>query len=142
MRRDYFSLEVIDTDSGDPPTAHVVFDGPSEAMAGRLTDASGDPLDADEIDVTYRLQDDEMGVFGVTNRVTGDFILELNAENEVVLGFIRAARDHGTEDERYRIRMSTEDETLLDHEKGTLLVYDADGGLLRSDSLIPSGVEL
>lgn len=142
MRRDYFSLEVTDTGSGGLPTAHVVFDGPSEGMAGRLTDASGDPLDADEIDVTYRLQDGETGVFGVTNRVTGDFILELNAENEVVLGFIRAAREHGTEDERYRIRVTTDDEPLLDHEKGTLLVYDAEGGLMRSDSLIPSGVEL
>lgn len=142
MRRDYFSLEVTDTDAGGLPTVHVEFDGPSEGLAGRLTDASGEPLDADEVDVAYRLQNDETGVFGVTNRVTGEFIFELNADNEVVLGFIRAARDHGNDDARYRITLSSDQERLFDHEKRTLLVYDDEGDLRRGDSLIPSGVEL
>jgi hypothetical protein len=142
MRRDYFTLEVANVDSSGLPTVHVDFEGPSEDFVDRLTDDSGEPLVAGELDVTYRLQNDDTGVFGVTNRVTGEFILEVNADNDDVLGFIRAAREGDTDADRYRIRVTVDAEPVLDHEKETLLVYDPTGDLLRSDSLIPSGVEL
>lgn len=148
MRRDYFTLEVADVGTSGIPTIHIDFEGPSDQLAGRLTDGQGEQLDADEIDVAYRLQasadGDADGVLAVTNRVTGEFILELNAGTDEVLAFIRAAREHGSEsdDRRYRIRLAIDGDRVLEHRKGTFLVYDEDGGLLRKDSLIPSGVEL
>jgi len=150
MRRDYFTLDVANVDSSGMPTVHIDFEGPSEQLRERLTDAEGEPLDTDEIDVAYRLldpvdDDGAEGVVGITNRVTGEFMLELNAEAADVLAFIDAARDHGNGtdgSQRYRTRITVDGEPFLDHEKETLLVYEADGDLLRGHSLIPSGVEL
>jgi hypothetical protein len=81
----------------------------------------------------------------VTNRVTGEFVLELNADADAVLEFIDAARAYGKttdDDVRYRVELSIDGEPLTEYGKSTLLVYDVDGNLLRQHSLIPSGVEL
>lgn len=156
MRRDYFTLEADHDDPdawGDEPavpTVTVSFEGPSGELTDRLTDAEGDQLDAADLDVAYRLQDpvdgpDARGVVSVTNRHTGEFILELNAEAEDVLGFVKAARAYGKRtdgDARYRVRLVIDDEAWGVYEKSTFLVYDRDGSLLRQHSLIPSGVEL
>ena len=156
MRRDYFTLEVSGADwvdtGGEPskPTVVIDFEGPSEALTERLTDAEGELLDASDTDVALRLQsdledDDAIGVVSVTDRVTGDFILELNEDAEDVLRFIRAARAYGQEaDEngRYRIELLIDGEEYATHDKSTFLVYNSDGDLLRQHSLIPSGVEL
>lgn len=149
MRRDYFTLEASNLDSPGIPTVSIDFEGPADELVDRLTDADGTPLSPDEVDVAYRLQgpiaESPDGVVAVTNRVTGEFVLELNADSTDVLRFVDAAREHGSEaDEqhRYRIRVDVDGERLLEAEKGTFLVYDADGGLVRHHSLIPSGVEL
>lgn len=144
MRRDYFTVEVTNVDSGGLPTLDIGYDGPTDELVGRLADATGEPLAARELDVAYRLQSDEAGVIGITNRVTGEFLVEVNATNTDVLAFIRAARDHGDDDDetRYRLRIHSDGDELLNHEKGTLLVYDVTGDLKRAESLIPSGVEL
>jgi len=99
--------------------------------------------------VAFRLReplstaDDSEGVVGVTNRYTGDFILELNETATDVLPFIHAARDSaGDEDARYRVEIDVDGERLVTYDKHTFLVYDHEGNLLRNESLIPSGVEL
>lgn len=156
MRRDYFTFDVRNTgdDEGtEPPgipTLAIDYDGPDEQLRDRLVDESGDVLDADEIDVSYRLHGpiddaDTGGVLAVTDRVTGDFILELNVEAGTVTRFVDAARAYGkdTEDgKRYRVEVLIGGEPLVAYEKATFLVYDRDDGLLRAHSLIPSGVEL
>ncbi|WP_129115133.1 DUF5793 family protein [Halegenticoccus tardaugens] len=157
MRRDYFALDVenIDwiDDGGDPrkPLVRIDFHGPPELLRDRLSKDDDELLDAAETDVAFRLQgsidrSDATGVVAVTNRITGDFVLELNEDAEDVLRFIRAAREHGRasgeRDGRYRVEISIEGEPLVSYEKSTFLVYDAGGSLLRSKSLIPSGVEL
>lgn len=149
MRRDYFTLEASNLDSPGIPTVSIDFEGPADELVDRLTDAEGESLSPDEIDVAYRLQgpiaESPEGVVAVTNRVTGEFVLEMNADSEDVLRFIDAAREYGSEGEeapRYRIRVRVDDEQLLEEEKSTFLVYDVDGGLVRQHSLIPSGVEL
>jgi hypothetical protein len=85
-------------------------------------------------------------VVSVTNRITGDFVLELNEDAEDVLRFVRAARRYGEStddgDGRYRVEIRVDGEELVVYEKSTFLVYSSDGDLLRSHSLIPSGVEL
>lgn len=147
MRRDYFTLEVSNVEDDGMPTVDISFEGPPEQLRERLTDGDDEPLEPPDVDVAYRLRDpvddpEAAGVVAIANRVTGAFILELDAQAEDVLAFISAARQSGDEGDRYRIRVAIEDDVLLDQEKDTLLVYEPDGELLRNRSLIPSGVEL
>jgi hypothetical protein len=157
MRREYFQLEVDNVDWVDAggeakkPLVRIDFRGPEGSLRERLTGPDGSFLEAAETDVSYRLQDavDEPGAAGVvsvTNRITGDFVLELNEDAEDVLRFVRAAREYGKsadpDDGRYRVEISVDGEHAVNYEKQTFLVYDADGNLLRGRSLIPSGVEL
>jgi hypothetical protein len=153
MRRDYFELTVegVDDDAGNraTPLVRIDFHGPAGLLRERLSDSEGNLLEAGEIDVAFRLREaladatDPEGVVGVTNRYTGDFILELNETATDVLPFIHAARDSaGDEDARYRVEIDVDGERLVAYDKNTFLVYDHEGNLLRSESLIPSGVEL
>ncbi|QHS15977.1 DUF5793 family protein [Halopenitus persicus] len=158
MRREYFELTV---DNVDPdaegghrkPLVRIAFHGPDGLLTNRLTGPDGELLAADETDVAFRLRDsledapDAEGVVAVTNRVTGDFVLELNEEADDVRRFIRAAREYGRsaaddEEGRYRVEITVDGEELVTYDKRTFLVYDPDGNLLRGESLIPSGVEL
>lgn len=158
MKRDKFELGVSNVgwfEAGDPPEQpHVGIDfhGTSDRLTERLQTTDGELLSAKETDVAFRLQeplssdDDANGVVSVTNRFTGDFILELNASAEDVLRFIRAAREYDresdTDDGSYCVDISIDGTPVVSHEKSVFLVYDSDGQLLRSESLIPSGVEL
>jgi hypothetical protein len=143
MRRDYFTLEVA-TDSGKPE-ARVGFDGPAEGFEDRLTDDEGAPLSAGQIDVAYRLHGGEYapdaeGVLAISDRITGDFVLECNAAVETIRELVEAAREY--DGGRYRLVVTINGREALAHEKSTFLVYNRDGDLLRQHSLIPSGVEL
>lgn len=157
MRRDYFELNVKNVDwvedNGDSrkPTVRIDFRGPEEEFREQLTGMDDTLLEASETDVAFRLQDpmedgDATGVVGVTNRITGDFILELNEDAEDVLKFIQAAREYGQQtsdhDGRYCVEINADGEDIVSYEKSTFLVYDSDGNLVRRESLIPSGVEL
>ena len=153
MRRENFDIHVSNTEwvgAGDEPgkpTIAIEFDGPSERLRSRLVGTEGTVVGADETDVNYRFHADgeDEGVLSITNRITGDFVLELNATADGVLEFIRAARaygDHTDEDGRYRITVEEDGDRLLAHEKSTFLVYNEDGNLVRQHSLIPGGVEL
>lgn len=150
MRRDHFTLEVSppDADGDGMPALVVEFDGPSSDLLDRLEGSGGGP-DEVAVDVAFRLLDDvdaadATGVLSVTDRVTGEFVLELNAPAREVTEFVRAARaapDDGDAD-RYRLVLRGCGDELATLEKRTFLVYDVEGGLLRAHSLIPSGVEL
>jgi hypothetical protein len=160
MRRDYFELTVehvdwVETgDDPEQPTVRIDFHGPEGLLRDRLTGPEGEQLSAEGTDVSFRLRGadaetdagEETGVVAVTNRVTGEFVLELNETADDVLRFIQAAREYGRHaedgDGRYRVQVAVEGDPLATYEKRTFLVYDAEGNLLRSESLIPSGVEL
>jgi hypothetical protein len=157
MRRDYFNLEIEDVDwldgEGDPvkPRVTIDFDGPDSTLRSRLTGHDDVPLSGDETDAAFRLRTaiddpDAEGVFSLTNRVTGEFVLEVNEDSETVMDFVRAARRYGEsepdDDSRYQIRVTIEDEEVVTYDKHTFLVYNEAGNLLRKHSLIPSGVEL
>ena len=156
MRRDYFELDVTNVDwaetGGEPaqPLVEIDFSGPGETLRERLSDADGDLLDGEDVDVAFRLQDelgsDDVvpGVVAVTNRVTGEYVLELNEESDDVLRFIEAARAYVEAEEEggYRVIVSIDGEQMVEYGKETFLVYDADGEFLRERSLIPPGVEL
>jgi hypothetical protein len=157
MRREDLTLDVRDTawvdEGGDPSQPTVVIDVDASADADvreRLTGPTGDRLDAGQTDVAFRLLGsldggDAAGVVSVTDRQTGDFVLELNEAADDVLRFIRAARrygEHADRDGEYRVVIRVGGEGLVTYEKNTFLVYNEDGELLRKHSLIPSGVEL
>lgn len=156
MRRDHFELDVdgVDwVDNGDDPEqprVTIAFDGSADQLRDRL-DADEGLLEAGETDVAFRLQEshednpDATGVIGITNRITGEFVLELNSRAGDVLRFVQAAREYGERadgESSFGVNIAVDDETLVTYEKDTFLVYDADGNLLRTESLIPSGVEL
>lgn len=157
MRRDYVTLNLrhADQDGDHLPTAALTYDGPTDVLEERLTDATGDPLDRERIDVAFRLKttldsdggtlDDASGVFSFTNRVTGEFIIEVNATADVVRELVDTARREDDPDDTegsYRVVVRHDGEGIASFEKQTLLVYDDEGSLHRQHSLIPSGVEL
>ena len=151
MRRDYFTLTVDGVGDGSDrrPVVTVGYEGPTGQLETRMT--KGETLlDDSEVDVGYRLRgdgddDDADGVLAVADRVTGEYLLELNAPSADVFALVEAAGEFGQTadtEERYRIVVERDGEELVTYDKSTLLVYDGDGELLRSRSLIPSGVEL
>lgn len=150
MRRDHFTAAVLDVDSGKPSLT-ISYDGPEETLAEQLTDDSGETYDQDEIDAAYRLHEsisDEgaSGVFSLTHRITGDYLIEVNVDADEMLTLIRTARDVNEDEElvdtSYSIRIDRDAAETVVYDMDALFVYDDDGELLRQHSLIPSGVEL
>lgn len=147
MRRENFEVEVRNVDEADGegrPEIAVEYDGAVGRVAERLVTSDG-TLDADEIDVAYRRQtaEDPPGVLAVTDRITGGFVLEANADPDALNALIDAARGGEGDDETgYRLRITDGEGKSTVYDERTLLVYDADGSLRRGDSLIPGGVEL
>ncbi|PSP94956.1 hypothetical protein BRC84_03810 [Halobacteriales archaeon QS_1_68_44] len=151
MRRDYFTLSAdgVGDDGAQRPVVTVAYEGPAEQLKTRMTKGES-ALDGTEVDVGFRLQaptddGDTMGVLALADRVTGEYVLELNAEADGVFALVEAAREFGQTadpEDRYRIVLESEGERLATYDKSTLLVYDHEGELLRSRSLIPSGVEI
>lgn len=147
MRRDYFDANVRNDDEQDVPVVAISFDGPAGLLADRLVTDDG-ALDANGIDVTYRLQTapdggDPSGVLSIADRLTGEFVLEASLEPDAVKSLVRTAKRSDGEDERsYRVRITDGEGKSTVYDKETFLVYDADGSLMRNESLIPGGVEL
>lgn len=149
MRRDYFTLNAggVSADESGPSVVTISYEGPIEELESRLR-RDGTPLESDEIDVTYRLQDSlgddrPAGVFAVSDRFTGEYVLELNASADAILAVTDAVGGDNDGDGLYRLVIEADDGTeLAAFEKSTLLVYDPEGSLLREQSLIPSGVEI
>lgn len=156
MRRDDFRLEVSNVawlEGGDEPrqpTLSIRASVPADDLRERLEDRSDGSLSAADVDVTFRFQAgaDEgtaSGVLAFANRMTGEFLLEVNALGEDVMEFVGAARRYAERTDgaaRYRATVRAGGDPVVDFEKRTLLVYSGEGELLRQRSLIPSGVEI
>lgn len=145
MRRDHFTptVEHTDPDATALPTLAIRYDGPAGNLTARLATDGGLP-DGEDLDAAFRRTEpgdaaEAVGVFALTRRLTGEFLLEVEAETGAVRSLVDAARNR---DGSYRVRIERPgaDDVVL--EMKTLLVYDPGGNLLRKDSLIPSGVEL
>jgi hypothetical protein len=146
MRRDYFTLELRDVgdDPVEQPTVHVEYDGPSDELETRLTPGT-------DLDIAFRFQTptdapQADGVLAIPERLTGDFVLEVNTDADDILDLVEAAKAYGQEERDapgcYSLEIDVSDGDRYTTDKRTLLVYDDDGDLLRNHSLIPSGVEL
>ena len=146
MRRDHFTLSVdnVTPESTAVPTLTVSYSGPPGTLTARLEAETGTPPSGGDVDATFRLLPDTDesgdGVFGLSRRLTGDFLLESNADADEIFALVDAARDDDEPTYRVRIERPGAEAVVLHLE--TLLVYDEEGSLLRQRSLIPSGVEL
>lgn len=140
MKREHLSLTVAlpEANDRDRPTLAIEYQGSTASLADRLRSVTGSSTEDIDVDVAFRLIDEEVGVLSIADRYTGAFVLELDVETEAIKDVVAAAED---DDDRYRIELAAADEGWS-FEKRTLLVYDADGQLLRSCSLIPGSVEL
>jgi hypothetical protein len=139
MRRDYFTVDIRHDDG--IPTLEIEYDGPSGELRESLTTPAGTPVEAGDLDVAFRHQRaSDGGVLSVTDRLTGEYIFEVEVLVPPIDDLVEAAGSHDGDGE-YGLRL-TDDETSRTYEKRTLLVYDPDGELLRGRSLIPGGVEL
>ncbi|SDE79057.1 DUF5793 family protein [Halorientalis regularis] len=146
MRRDYFTLELHDVadDPVEQPVVHIEYDGPSDELETRLTPGT-------DLDLAFRFQTpvddpDADGVLAITERLTGDFVLEVNADADDILDLVDAAKAYGQEESDapgcYSLEIDVAGGDRYTTDKRTLLVYDDEGDLRRNHSLIPSGVEL
>ena len=149
MRRDHFTVVTESLDPADvaTPTLDINYDGPKETLTDQLTNTDGELIPESEIDAGYRFHEtpDETaatGVFSLTNRITGEYLLEFSADADDVMDLVQAAREGSEEEASYRIRINREDGQPIVYSLDSMLAYDPDGNLLRQDSLIPSGVEL
>ena len=149
MRRDHFTVDIGDGDSADKPMLSIAYDGPRKTLTSQLTDIDEELVSAADIDAAFRLlddldADDATGVFSLSHRLTGEYLLEVNLSAAELLTFISRARDGGEDDDEtsYLVHIERENDDAIVYEMSSLLVYDADGELLRKQSLIPSGVEL
>jgi hypothetical protein len=150
MRRDYFTLSTTGAtaDESGRPVIRVTYEGPRSELETRL-DPEDRVIDDDGIDVTYRIRDaagtDVMGVLAVTDRVTGEYILEVDVDADSIFAVTAEASDRSDHDGigGYRLVIETDgEERLAAYDKSTLLVYGEGGEILRDRSLIPSGVEI
>jgi hypothetical protein len=147
MRRDHFTVasESLDPADAGTPTLNIEYNGPKETLTSQLSEDGG-LIPASDIDVAFRFQDDHesdsaSGVCSLTHRVTGEYLLECNADGGTILDLVAAAREQNDE-ARYQIRLNRRNGSPIVYDLDALLVYDAEGNLLRQHSLIPSGVEL
>lgn len=149
MRRDHFTVtarHVTASESPDP-TLTIEYNGPEETLTEQLTGNDEELFVAADVDAAFRLQDepdedDATGVFSLTHRITGEYLLEVNASAEEVLAVVQTARERSDDDPSYRIRIDRSNDDPVVYGLDALLVYDKSGNLLRQHSLIPSGVEL
>jgi hypothetical protein len=148
MRRDNVTLHV-NGDDGPVPTIVLEYDGPTELLRERLDGVDGGSSTAEGLDVAYRLTtpldaDEPAGVFSLTDRLTGEYVLEVDVAADPIRELIAAARrdDEPSGDATGCYRIELRAAEVRNFEKETLLVYDDEGSLLRQHSLIPSGVEL
>lgn len=118
--------------------------GAASDVDARLSSPDGVALPAADVDVTYReTAGERAGVLALSNRLTGEFVLEAPAESGRIAALVEAVIEtDGADAGHYRLAVTTADGSTTTYEKETLLVYDAEGNLLRARSLIPGGVEL
>mgnify|MGYP000303695803 CR=1 FL=1 len=170
MKREQFTVAV--REETGPPSLDIAFDGPAEALSEQFGQGAGETVEEGDVDAAFRLvdraeTDEQWGVFSLTHRLTGSYLLEVNVQAAALSALVATARD---DDGTYRVRIArndgesatgeaagndaddedlttgdanavaTEDPIVYDLE--ALLVYDGNGDLLRERSLIPSGVEL
>lgn len=132
------------------PSLSITVSDCVDTLRERLTGATDDVLTEEAIDVAFRRRSvgkasESEGVLSLTNRTTGEYILELDTPETLIRDVVRGARRYaaGTDTNgQYTLRLQSDRERFSVWKKRTLLVYSQDGTLLRHRSLIPKGIEI
>jgi hypothetical protein len=155
MQREELSLEVGHTGwiaSGrgpEQPWLVIEYDGEASTFIERFRQPGAGLYAGSDLDLFYRYQPSVHappggGVFAVSDRVTGDFLLEITASAGRIERFVRAMRQYAEltdSDPTYRVKLWT-DTQVADFEKEVFLVYSPERGLIRQRSLIPDWIEM
>lgn len=131
------------------PVLHLGFSGHSEELIDQLPNTGTGNEYPDDIDVAIQLRtspDDSnaTGVLAVSDRLTGEYLLELEVAAERIFAFVRCVHEYAdaTGDEvGYIVSLDAEDGTAMEFQKHVLLVRMTNGDLYRSRSLIPPWVD-
>ena len=140
-------------ETGGPPTKPTLvirFDGSSSDLQDRLESPEAGRSYPNELDVAFRLRSPHgdsgtRGVLTISNRLTGEHILELEPDSELISDLVDTV--HGYADEtgkevQYYVDLQSDEGTVWDCENQVLLVRASDGNLLRHRSLIPTWFEI
>lgn len=140
-------------ETGGPPKKPVLvihFKGSDSELQDRLESPEAGRPYPNEIDITFRLrshrdESDASGVLTISNRLTGEHMLEFETDAKPVFDFVHAVHRYADEtgkEVQYYIDLKSDEGTGWDWEKQVLAVRASDGDLLRGRSLLPTWVEL
>lgn len=135
MRRDALSASV------DGNTIRIEWSGSKDQLETAFESPVRNQYSPADIDIAYRMQPSRHpaasgGVLSLTDAMTGTYLFEVNMSPSSIKELVQAA------DDGYVVEMRHDDETIATVLKETLLVYGADGTLIRERSLIPDHVEI
>lgn len=155
MERDHLRFEVdrtgrTDAEEGfDQPVLRIQFEGAQTQLADQLTAQLREGTTAEDIDISFRFLGPstkaQRGVLALTDRVTGDYMFECDGDGEPIHDLIQTVRERADstgETAAYAVEIRARNGVVSDFSKEVLLVYTADGTLLRHDSLIPGHIEM
>lgn len=135
MRRDALSANV------DGDTIRIEWSGSKDQLKAAFESPVRNQYSPADIDIAYRMQPSRHpaasgGVLSLTDAMTGTYLFEVNVSPSTIEELVQAA------DDGYVVELCHDDETTATVPKETLLVYGADGTLLRERSVIPDSVEI
>jgi hypothetical protein len=155
MRRQEFTLATrhvtpeAGADTGPLPTLRVEYEGSPTELRAALRGGDDTPLEEPDIDVSHRpkggFEEGGEGVLAVADRLTGAYVCECNVGTGVVLDFLAAAKRRAAAVDgppTYRIQFVAEGTPVRTYEMDTFLLYNRDGEVRESESLLPSGAQL
>lgn len=155
MQREQLWFEVektcrTDAEEGSGrPVLRIQFEGARTHLTDQLRAQLRTGTSAEDIDISFRSLGPsttaERGVLAVTDRVTGDYIFECEGDVELIHDLIKTVGEYADspgETTAYAVEIRARNDVVSEFSKEVLLVYTADGTLLRDKSLIPGHIEM
>jgi hypothetical protein len=134
----------------EQPCININYGGPINHLEDQLQQPDGRRYTSSDFDVNYRFQETKHpestgGVLSITDRISGEYILEADAYTDRIGTFIHAVNRYADvtgHTPQYRIVIQASENQVASFEKNGFLVYSSEGQLLRDRSLIPDSVEI
>jgi hypothetical protein len=140
---------VNNTDLPQVPILKITFDGSSSECREHLSETSLVRIMPSTVAVTFRLQAEQDGlnvdgILGVASR-SGEYIVECEGHGGQVLKVVKSANryaDRLNDTGLYELWIEANDGLVERWVEGTLILYSAEGEVLKEQSLIPPGLHL
>lgn len=155
MSVDDWNLQTSHTDRIDTdgvtltPVLHLRFSGHSNELMAQLPNTGTGNEYPEDIDVAFQLQappddSDASGDLTVSDRLTGEYIIEFEVAAKRVFEFVRSVHEYADvtgNEVSYIVSLDAEDGTAMEFQNQVLIVRTTDGELYRTLSLIPTWVD-